>query len=154
MSNTSPKIEKITIYNTPDESPGYLLWRVSTAWRSTIEEVLKQHDLTHPQFVILATTAWLTKDNKKIAQIDISKASGLDPNTTSQVLRGLEKKKLIKRLRSVNERSKSPQVTPLGNERLAHAMPAVEHADEKFFSILTTLKRLDLITSFNTLLSK
>lgn len=154
MSHTPLSVEKITRYKTPDESPGYLLWRVSTYWRSAIEEVLKQHDLTHPQFVILATTAWLTRDNKKISQIDISKASGLDPNTTSQILRGLEKKKLIKRTRSLNERSKNPALTTLGNERLALAMPAVEQADEAFFSTLNAQKTTDLITFFHTLLNR
>lgn len=154
MSHTPLSVEKITRYKTPNESPGYLLWKVSTYWRSTIEEVLKQHDLTHPQFVVLATTAWLTRDNKKISQIDVSKATCLDPNTTSQILRGLEKKKFIKRTRSLNERSKSPSLTTLGKERLALAMPAVEQADEAFFSTLNAQKTTDLITFFHTLLNR
>ena len=104
--NKLNNIEKLTLFKTPKESPGYLLWRVSLAWRSVIEEVLKPLNLTHPQFVVLATTAWLTKSGDHINQIDISKASRLDPNTTSQILRGLEAKNLIKRTRFINERSK------------------------------------------------
>lgn len=130
-------IEKITIYNKPEESPGYLLWRVSSRWRGAIEDTLKPLDLTHPQFVILATIGWLTKDHAKISQIDISKAAELDPNTTSQILRGLEKKELITRVRRLDERSKNPKLTLLGMKKLALAMPAVETTDTLFFSSLT-----------------
>ena len=125
-------------FATPEESPGYLLWRMSTIWRSSIEKVLKPFNLTHPQFVILATTAWLTRDNEEISQIDISNVAGLDPNTTSQILRGLETKSYIKRVRSVNERSKNPFLTDLGITIFDKALQAVENADEFFFKALTS----------------
>ncbi len=130
-------IEKLTLFKTPEESLGYLLWHVSLSWRNGIEETLKPLDLTHPQFVVLATTAWLTRDGNHINQIDISKAAGLDPNTTSQILRGLEAKKFIKRARSLNERSKNPSLTDNGFNVLEKALPAVEKADSKFFKLLT-----------------
>src|SRR3990172_12382089 len=103
----------ISIHTTPDESPGYLLWRVSMQWRSSIEKVLKPFHLTHPQFVILAALGWLTKDGNTVNQLDIGRMAGLDPNTTSQILRGLDTKKLIKRIHSVDARSKNPIVTSL-----------------------------------------
>ncbi len=126
----------ISVYKTPDESPGYLLWRVSTQWRSAIEEVLKPLNLTHPQFVVLATLGWLTKDGNTVNQVEVGRMAGLDPNTASQILRGLEAKKFIKRAHSVNERSKNPVVTPIGAEVLAQALPAVEQADIQFFAKL------------------
>jgi DNA-binding MarR family transcriptional regulator len=146
-------MEKLTIYEAPEQSPGYLLWRVSMHWRSKIEETLKVFDLTHPQFVVLATTGWLTKNNERVAQIDISRSAGLDPNTTSQVLRGLEAKKLIKRVRSLNERSKSPLLTPGGFEKLTLALPAVEQADTLFFDALNAQESCKLIKIFQALLS-
>lgn len=121
-------------YETPEESPGFLLWRVSTFWRRSIEDVLKPLELTHPQFVVLATTAWLIKHEKKVSQIDIGKLAGLDPNTTSQILRGLEAKEFLIRAHSVDERSKSPQLTQMGIDRLSKALPLVEQADARFFS--------------------
>lgn len=144
-------IEQITSFNTQQESPGYLLWCVSIAWRSSIEATLKPLDLTHPQFVVLATTAWLTKDGNHINQIDISKASGLDPNTTSQILRGLEAKKYIKRIQALNERSKNPSLTHLGSSVLNKALPAVEAADLKFFELLTPKEMGSLIKTFQKL---
>lgn len=131
-------IENATLFNGPEESPGYLLWRVSLSWRNAIEEVLKAFDLTHPQFVVLATTAWLTRNGKHTSQIDISKLAGLDPNTTSQILRGLEAKNFIVRLRSLNERNKNPNLTELGSQILHKALPAVEKADLKFFEFLSS----------------
>lgn len=136
MKNNSIDFSKISLYKTPEDSPGYLMLKVSLQWKSCIEDALTLFDLTHPQFIILATTAWLTQNNEKISQIDISRTAGLDPNTTSQVLRGLEAKKLIKRTRSLNERSKSPMLTGIGLDVLKKALPAVEATDQFFFDRL------------------
>lgn len=152
MSNKSKNIEKLTSFKTPEESPGYLLWRVSTQWRSKIEDTLKSLDLTHPQFVVLTTTGWLTRKNEKINQIDVSRATGLDPNTISQILRGLEAKKLIQRKRTLDERSKNPSLTAVGFEKLAQALPAVEQADKEFFSFLNLKEISELIYVFQKLI--
>ena len=124
------------MYAAPEESPGFLLWRVSTLWRRAIEAVLKPLDLTHPQFVVLATTGWLIKAQEKVSQADIGKLVSLDPNTTSQILRGLEIKKLITRSHSIDERSKYPKLTKEGSQRLSKALPLVEEADAQFFSCI------------------
>lgn len=139
-------------FETPDESPGYLLWQISTRWRTAIETVLKPLDLTHPQFVVLATTAWLTKDKKSVSQVDISRMTGLDPNTTSQIIRGLEAKQFIKRTQSVDERSKNPIVTALGAEQLSKALPAVEKADAHFFATLETAEVRNMVKLFQKLM--
>lgn len=131
---------QISVHRTPEESPGFLLWRVSTQWRRAIEDVLKPLDLTHPQFVVLATVAWLTKEGQKISQAAIGRQAGLDPNTTSQILRSLQTKKLIDRVRSSDERSKHPTLTLAGSRCLANALPAVERADAKFFAPLNLKK--------------
>ena len=134
---TKINFKHISNYKTPDESPGYLLWRVSTVWRTAIEAALKPLNLTHPQFATLASLSWLTKNGESINQTDISKMTGLDPNTTSQILRGLEAKKFIMRAHLLNERSKSPTLTTVGSETLKLALPAVEKADAHFFAKLT-----------------
>ena len=127
----------ISAYHAPEESPGFLLWRVSTLWRRAIEMVLKPLGLTHPQFVILATVGWLTKNGEKATQIAISRQAGLDPNTTSQVLRGLQAKKLIER--SEGGRDKYPVLTKSGTLSLQKALPAVERADKEFFAHIDSI---------------
>jgi DNA-binding MarR family transcriptional regulator len=87
-----PNFKKISIHEAPKQSPGFLLWHISTSWRSSIEAVLKIFGLTHPQFVILATTGWLTRNGELTTQAAIGKMAGLDPNTTSQIITSLEKR--------------------------------------------------------------
>jgi len=141
----------VSLHGVPDDSPGYLLWRVSTKWRSAIEKVLKAFGLTHPQFVILASLAWLTRDGNKVSQADVGKVAGLDPNTTSQILRGLEVKKLIKRVQSIDERSKNPTLTAAASKLLAKALPAVEKEDIVFFDSLKSREVENLLRYFQKL---
>lgn len=126
--------DEISIHPSAEESPGFLLWRVSTLWRKTIEAVLKPLGLTHPQFVVLATTAWLTRSGKRASQAEIGRQAALDPNTTSQILRGLQAKGLIERSHNSDERSKYPILTITGVDSLAKAILAVESADTAFFA--------------------
>lgn len=126
--------DEISVHSSAEESPGFLLWRVSTLWRRAIEDVLKPLGLTHPQFVILATTGWLTRTGKRASQAEIGRQAALDPNTTSQILRSLQAKGLIDRAYITDERSKNPTLTAAGAKSLAKAMPAVENADAAFFA--------------------
>jgi len=142
--------DKVSVHRTPEESPGYLLWRVSTRWRRSIEEVLKPLKLTHPQFVVLAVTSWLTRTGEKASQAEIARHAGLDPNTTSQVLRGLQAKGPVERPRSIDERSKYPVLTEKGSRLLEKALPAVEGADAKFFAVLD-LKKTGLLSALQKL---
>jgi len=146
--------KQVSEHEQPEQSPGFLLWYISTSWRSAIEAVLKKYNLTHPQFVVLAALGWLTRDDEKVNQVSIGKMIGLDPNTTSQILRGLEAKKFIKRIASFDARSKHPLLTTKGSNVLVTTLPAVEGADMQFFKVLTKneielLKKLFQKLSFN-----
>lgn len=125
---------EISVHPSAEQSPGFLLWRVSTLWRKAIEAALKPLGLTHPQFVVLATTGWLTRTGKMASQAEIGRQAALDPNTISQILCGLQAKGLIERSHNIDERSKYPILTATGAESLAKAMPAVESADAAFFA--------------------
>lgn len=148
------EFESITEFEQPEESPGYLLWQISTQWRSAIEDVLKPLGLTHPQFVILASLGWLTRRGNKVTQVQIGRSASLDPNTTSQILRGLEAKKLIKRTQLSDERSKNPTLTDAGSTLLAKALPAIEKADAQFFSALSSNESKSLLCIFQALLQR
>lgn len=126
--------KNISSHKTPEESPGFLLWRVSSLWRRSIEKVLQPLKLTHPQFVVLAAIGWLTKAGEKVSQAEVARFTGLDPNTTSQVLKSLQTKKFIERKRSEDERRKHPTLTALGAKTLSKALPAVEKTDAEFFA--------------------
>lgn len=140
-------------FHGPEESPGFLLWRASTLWRRALEGILKPFDLTHPQFVILAAVGWLTKEGMKASQAEIGRQAGLDPNTTSQILRSLQAKELIQRTLSKDERSKHPSLTKTGSTLLGNALPAVEKADALFFAAvnlrqMNALHALQILAGF------
>lgn len=47
----------------PQDSPGFLLWRSTLRWQRTIIAALRPLELTHVQFVLLASTWWLTEQS-------------------------------------------------------------------------------------------
>jgi len=143
--------EKISAHDTPQKSPGFLLWHVSTAWRSSIGAVLKTLGLTHPQFVVLATLGWLTRGGDPVTQRDVGKLADLDPNTISQIIGNLEKKGLIKRAASSDGRAKNPKLTTLGSSLLAQALPVVEKTDNEFFKTLLPKELEALLKLFKKL---
>jgi DNA-binding MarR family transcriptional regulator len=150
--NKLTDFENMSKFSGPEESPGYLLWRVSTQWRAEIEKELKLCDLTHPQFVLLAVIGWLSRKNGISTQIEISRAAAMDPNTVSQVIRGLEAKKLIKRVQKKDARSKNAFLTDKGIEVLAQALPAVEAVDTNFFAVLTLQEQKEIAQLFQKLI--
>jgi DNA-binding MarR family transcriptional regulator len=143
--------KRVSVYAKPEESPGFLLWCVSMQWRRSIEDVLKPIGLTHPQFVVLATIGWLTRKGAIVSQAEIGRMVELDPNTISQIVRGLEVKNLIERTRSIDERGKNPTLTTKGSEILAQALPAVEQADAAFFDPLHVEESCELLKIFQKL---
>lgn len=150
--NKSINFKEISVHDTPERSPGFLLWHISTSWRSSIEATLKTLDLTHPQFVIIATLAWLTSKGNLVTQATVGKMAGLDPNTTSQIIKGLEHKGLITREQSSDGRAKNPILTTKGNEILKQALPAVEATDAQFFNDLTSDEREGMLAIFQKLI--
>lgn len=147
----SVNFKEISVHDTPDRSPGFLLWHVSTIWRGSIELILKSIGLTHPQFVVLATLGWLTRGGDRVSQAAIGKMAGLDPNTVSQIIRGLEQKELITRKKSSDARAKNPILTTKGSDVLKKAIPAVETKDAEFFHSLTLNEMELLINIFQKL---
>ncbi len=143
--------KKISSHNVPEGSPGFLLWHVSTAWRGSIERILKSIGLTHPQFVILAALGWLTRDGERVTQAAVGKMAGLDPNTVSQIVRGLEHKGYISREKSTDGRAKNPLLTISGSDILKKALPAVEAVDAAFFQHLSLAERESMLSIFKKL---
>jgi DNA-binding MarR family transcriptional regulator len=84
-------------FETPSESNGFLLWKATNLWQREIKKTLKKFDLTHTQFVILASSHWLTSKTENITQVEIANFIDIDKMMTSNVIRKLIEKKLLKR---------------------------------------------------------
>ena len=118
----------------PDDSPGFLLWHVTLRWQRDIAAALAPLDLTHVQFVLLATTWWLNSHGEDPNQLTLARQAGTDVKMTSQVLRKLETKGLIHRdVDTTDTRAKRLHVTDRGATLAAQAIAAVESADARFF---------------------
>lgn len=144
--------KEISVHEAPERSPGFLLWHVSTSWRGSIELALKSVSLTHPQFVILATLGWLTRKGDRVTQAAVGKMAGLDPNTVSQIIKGLEQKEYIIREVSTDGRAKNPILTKKGSDVLKKAMPLVETKDADFFEKLSPREKKTMINIFRKLI--
>ena len=126
--------QSISEFEGPEESPGFLLWQVSTRWRRLIEAALEEIGLTHPQFVLLASLGWLTRNHAQVTQVELARHCRTDVAMTSQVLRTLEKNGHIERkFREGNVRSKFPRLTESGAKLVEQAISLVEEVDRKFF---------------------
>lgn len=113
--------------------------RVYNKWHSMIKKELKKMNLTHPQFVVLASLAYLSQDSNEVTQVMISKLSGIDVMTVSQILNLLEKNDFVKRKEhSRDTRAKAVILNKKGEETLQKAVPLVEKIDEIFFEKLDT----------------
>jgi DNA-binding MarR family transcriptional regulator len=117
----------------PAESPGFLLWKISNAWQRKLRQALQPFDLTHSQFVILATATWFSA-LETVTQTRLAELSGVDPMTTSQLVRKLQAASLLERHDHPGDpRANTVVVTTAGRKKAREAIVAVEDADAAFF---------------------
>ncbi|MGL5811078.1 MAG: MarR family winged helix-turn-helix transcriptional regulator [Nocardioides sp.] len=123
-------------YEHPDQSIGLLLWQVTNRWQAAQRAALKPYDLTHVQFVLLASLTWL-RDEAPVTQKRLADHAATDPMMTSQVLRALERRGLVRRRPHPDDhRAKSVAVTPAGYTLANRSVTAVEACDRGFFDAL------------------
>jgi len=121
----------------PEDSSGFLLWQVTNLWQREIKKALEKYDLTHSQFVLMASIHWLVMNSQEVAQIVLSAHTKIDPMTTSTVLRTLQQKGFVQRREHhTDTRAKTVELTPAGINTIKEAVIAVEAFDREFFSVL------------------
>lgn len=126
-------------FKRPEDSPGFLLAQVTMLWQRKQKRVLEPLNLTHTQFVLLSSLAWLSIENNSVTQVDIANLSNTDRMMVSKVLRTLEEKKFISRHEhKTDTRAKVIKLTQEGAEVLQKAIVKVESADFDFFSCIET----------------
>ena len=146
--------EKVFSVETPEESSGFLLWQVTNLWQREIKKALEKYDLTHSQFVLLASISWLTQQKEIVTQILLSTHTKIDPMTTSTVLRTLQTKGLLQRKEhSIDTRAKVIGLTTEGQKVAKVAIKAVEIFDGIFFEPLGD-KAQDFNKKLNSLLTR
>lgn len=121
----------------PEESTGFVFWQVNNMWQRAVNAALQAQDITHVQFVILASIAWLGRGEEQVTQVRVARHARTDVMMTSKVVRTLEDKGLLTRSNHPTDtRAKCVALTPTGASVLQRAFRVVEKVDAEFFSVL------------------
>jgi DNA-binding MarR family transcriptional regulator len=124
-------------FESAEDSSGFLLWQVTNLWQREIKKALEKHDLTHSQFVLMASIHWLTLHHQEVTQVVLSSHTKIDPMTTSTVLRTLQSKDLLQRQEHATDtRAKTVVLTEEGKKIIKQAIKTVEKFDADFFGPL------------------
>jgi DNA-binding MarR family transcriptional regulator len=120
-----------------EESTGFLLWQVTNLWQREIKKALEEFELTHSQFVLLASTYYLTLHKQDVTQVLLSNHTKIDPMTTSTVLRTLQKRGfIVRKEHSTDPRAKTVGLSKEGILITQKAVKTVEKFDHLFFETL------------------
>ena len=123
-----------------DDSPGLLLWQVTNRWQAAQRAALKPFGLTHVQFVLLASLAWLSRADRidePVSQRALADQAATDPMMTSQVVRVLESRGwLVREPHPDDGRAFALRITDDGLALVRRAVVAVEQCDVDYFAAL------------------
>ncbi len=115
-------------------SPGFVLWRISNLWQRSQRETLDPLDLTPAQFALLQSVVELAANDELVNQKRLADHAKTDPMMTSQVVRTLEGKGLLRRSKHPSDkRAVSLTLTTKGSRTLEKASAAVNVVDARFF---------------------
>ncbi|ESX13266.1 MarR family transcriptional regulator [Mesorhizobium sp. LSHC440B00] len=135
-----------TRFSGPSESPGLLLWRTTMRWQRVMTAALAPLDLTHVQFVLLASAMWLGRYGEPPNQVQLAAQAGTEVKMTSDVVARLEAKGLIVRDTNPRDsRAKVIRVSTTGTAAVQRAIVAVEAADAAFFSAVDEAQLVGLL---------
>lgn len=127
----------ISRFKKSDDSPGFLLWKLTNLWQAKIRKTLKPLDLTHTQFVLLTNIVYLTDRGFEVTASELSRQTKIDKMMVSDVSKTLETKQLIVK-ENHEEDARKVYLYPTLKGRLLtnQAIRLVEEIDRDFFEIL------------------
>ncbi len=118
----------------PEDTIGFLLWRVAHRHQREVDRVLSGLGLTHLQFVVLVQTAWHSRNGEVITQAGLARTSHIHPMQLSNILKALEEKGLVVRDRCPdNARIKRIFLSDKAVALLGEALPRVTALQTDFF---------------------
>ena len=132
---------------------GLLIWQTSNLWQSRIRKQIIQFNISFNEYIILETIYNLSKSLSNINQVDIVKNSFIDKSVVSAKLTQLNKKKLIKKMSSNDNRSNKLALTREGIIVVENIINDVIEVENVFFSKLNQ-ETFNFINSLKLLLGK
>ncbi len=134
---------------------GFTLLKAAQAWRTEASEVLRDHELTVPQFlVVMALYRQARHDWDPLTQSEVASRLGMDANTTSQIVRALESRGLLTRTPHPDDaRARALALTRDGIERGRDASASARALNELFFSAVAPEQLTNLGDILETLIT-
>ncbi|GAP00269.1 MarR family winged helix-turn-helix transcriptional regulator [Fructobacillus ficulneus] len=116
------------------DSTNHNFFSLYTDWFRQMKYRLRELDLTHPQFQILATVYGLSLQKDEVTQIMVAQAANVDVMTASSIITKLSREDLLDRYPGKkNSRSKALSLTTAGEEKLQAALTIVNHFEKDFW---------------------
>ncbi|MFI9172092.1 MarR family winged helix-turn-helix transcriptional regulator [Streptomyces lincolnensis] len=124
-----------------DATPGHLVWLLSNRWRTAMDQALAPLDLTHAQYVLLASLSGMERSGTRPSQRELADFTGLEPLYVSKLARSLEAAGLVRRTRDAED----TRVVRLALTDAGHAAvrPAIDAVQVLLDRLLTPLGGLD-----------
>ena len=118
---------------------GYTLLHAAQTWRTEASAVLKPYGLTVPQFlVVMALFRQARHGWAPLTQSEVADRLGMDANTTSQIVRGLERRGILQRTPHPNDaRARALALTEAGLDAARDASAAARQFNDRYFAVIS-----------------
>lgn len=106
---------------------GYLVWRLANKWRTAVDQALAPLNLTHAQYVLLASLSGMERSGRQPSQRELADHTGLEALYVSKLARSLETSGLVGRTRDAEDtRVVRLALTDAGRKAVRPAIDAVQ----------------------------
>ncbi|MFF9098082.1 MarR family winged helix-turn-helix transcriptional regulator [Streptomyces sp. NPDC014802] len=111
----------------PEPTPGYLVWRLSTKWRVAVDRAVAPLGLTHAQYSLVASLHGMQRTGERPSQRRLADHTGLEPLYVSKLARSLEAAGLLERTRDPRDpRAVQLALTDQGRATTRRAIDVVQ----------------------------
>ena len=127
--------------DTRDQTPGFLVWRLSTKWRVAVDRALAPLGLTHAQYTLLGSLHGMHRAGRRPSQRRLADHTGLEPLYVSKLARTLEAAGLLDRVADPDDsRAVQLTLTEQGVETAGRAVDVVHGLLERMLAPLGGLE--------------
>jgi DNA-binding MarR family transcriptional regulator len=125
---------------------GYTLLHAAQTWRTEASAVLKPHGLTVPQFlIVMALFRQVRHGWAPLIQTELATCLGMDANTTSQIVRGLERRGTLQRATHPDDaRVRAISLTVAGLDTARGASGDARRFNDRYFGVVSAEQRAAL----------
>ena len=132
---------------------GLLIWKTSNYWQTRLRKILRPHNLSLNEFLILESIHHLNSIKSKTHQNVISSFIGIDISVASVTFKSLENKNYISRQFETNNRKKIVKMLDGGKILFENMSPLIKREEKLMFEKLKN-ETFNFTNSLKLLLGK